>query len=349
MKKGIMLSTGDIRDASGSNTATNTGQDNFQEGFSLLNDLIDAETGDAAVLEIGFIPSSDSIAFTYLFASEEYPEFINRGLNDVFGMFLFGPGLPDEGINLAVLPESGLAVCVNHINHQRNQRYYVDNPPVPESSILDDRRSLDQMKPSDFFRMDGYTVPLIAGTAVIPGMEYRLVIAIADAGDRRYDSVVLLQANSFVSVRPPTELDVQEMQTFTTRFSTLRPDLSFNRDSSVVSLDLRIQFEVNSAELKVKYLPVMEGIYALMKEKSGVSLLVIGHTDNSGDKETNYRLSGERAEAVARQLISLGLDASRIDYTGRADEEPVASNQTPEGRSMNRRVEFVFQQIPSNL
>jgi outer membrane protein OmpA-like peptidoglycan-associated protein len=67
---------------------------------------------------------------------------------------------------------------------------------------------------------------------------------------------------------------------------------------------------------------------------------VIGHTDNRGSDEYNYDLSRRRAAAVADELISDGVSPSRIGTRGEGESRPVATNDTPEGRAMNRRVEI---------
>ena len=69
-------------------------------------------------------------------------------------------------------------------------------------------------------------------------------------------------------------------------------------------------------------------------------IIVTGHTDSVGDRQYNLDLSKRRADTVMRYLISQGVDPSRIVATGMGPDDPVASNATPEGRAMNRRVEI---------
>ncbi|MBQ9705267.1 MAG: OmpA family protein, partial [Paludibacteraceae bacterium] len=73
-----------------------------------------------------------------------------------------------------------------------------------------------------------------------------------------------------------------------------------------------------------------------------VKIRIIGHTDAVGSEESNQRLSEGRAAAVRADLMARGVDASRIEAEGRGETEPVADNDTEEGRSRNRRVEFVI-------
>lgn len=67
---------------------------------------------------------------------------------------------------------------------------------------------------------------------------------------------------------------------------------------------------------------------------------VVGHTDNQGDPDANQRLSEKRARAVADYFILQGVRADRLSATGRGDAEPIADNETEDGRDLNRRIEF---------
>ncbi|MBL4678040.1 MAG: OmpA family protein, partial [Mucilaginibacter sp.] len=72
------------------------------------------------------------------------------------------------------------------------------------------------------------------------------------------------------------------------------------------------------------------------------SLKLAGHTDNTGSKDLNMRLSKDRAEAIKTYLVEKGANASRIEATGYGQLQPIASNKTAAGRQQNRRVEFTL-------
>jgi outer membrane protein OmpA-like peptidoglycan-associated protein len=69
---------------------------------------------------------------------------------------------------------------------------------------------------------------------------------------------------------------------------------------------------------------------------------VIGHTDSDGDATYNLNLSQRRAQAVADVVLSEGVPYGRVQVIGRGEDQPIASNLTPEGKAQNRRVEIVI-------
>ncbi|MNI90455.1 putative lipoprotein YiaD precursor [compost metagenome] len=85
----------------------------------------------------------------------------------------------------------------------------------------------------------------------------------------------------------------------------------------------------------------MNKVAVLLIEKN-FSLKLAGHTDNTGSRELNMRLSKERAESVKAYLVSQGANASRIEATGYGPDQPIASNKNADGRQQNRRVEFTL-------
>ncbi|MFP4018535.1 MAG: OmpA family protein, partial [Bacteroidales bacterium] len=101
-----------------------------------------------------------------------------------------------------------------------------------------------------------------------------------------------------------------------------------------------IYFETNSAKLKSESYPELERVANLLKENPSIKLEISGHTDNVGSYVANKKLSEDRAESVVDYLIGQGVDRDRLKYVGHSFTKPVASNDTPEGRQKNRRVEF---------
>lgn len=85
--------------------------------------------------------------------------------------------------------------------------------------------------------------------------------------------------------------------------------------------------------------PAFEELTQFLQENPDVNILITGHTDNIGTDASNQRLSEGRANAVRRDLIMRGVDAERIETDGKGESEPIADNETDEGRAQNRRIE----------
>jgi outer membrane protein OmpA-like peptidoglycan-associated protein len=103
-----------------------------------------------------------------------------------------------------------------------------------------------------------------------------------------------------------------------------------------------IFFATGSAELAGESTPTLKEIGQMLKDHADLSLTIEGHTDNTGSAEANQTLSEKRAAAVKAYLVSkFGIADSRLDAKGFGASKPAASNDTPEGRQQNRRVELV--------
>ena len=83
-------------------------------------------------------------------------------------------------------------------------------------------------------------------------------------------------------------------------------------------------------------------MYNSLIEHPEIRIRITGHTDNVGSDRFNQSLSEQRANSVRSELIKLGIDANRIEAEGKGKTEPVATNETDEGRALNRRVEFMI-------
>jgi outer membrane protein OmpA-like peptidoglycan-associated protein len=104
----------------------------------------------------------------------------------------------------------------------------------------------------------------------------------------------------------------------------------------------QIYFDTGSAEIRPESRPALEAIARLLRENPDLKVLLIGHTDNRGGLNYNMDLSHNRAVAVRDALVNeYGIDPLRLGAAGVGFLAPVASNATPEGRALNRRVELV--------
>jgi hypothetical protein len=203
--KGIALSTGAVQtDAAhagpcakgieGPNQCDSNTTVQGTPGDPDLNGMAGFDTYDASVLQFDFVPSGSKVTFRYLFGSDEYPEFANSVYNDTFGFFV-------NGQNCALVPDSNLPVSINTINggnpvgvNARNPEYYVDNKyDAVAGSPIDTE-------------LDGMTTVLTCTAPTTPGQTNHMKLAIADGSDAKFDSAVMLQADSLVSPPDPVQI-----------------------------------------------------------------------------------------------------------------------------------------------
>ncbi|HWS59983.1 MAG TPA: OmpA family protein [Flavobacterium sp.] len=103
-----------------------------------------------------------------------------------------------------------------------------------------------------------------------------------------------------------------------------------------------ILFDTGKSTLTSKAQTNLDKLIPIFTEYGDTNIEIFGYTDNTGSPEFNLKLSAKRAESVKSYLASKGLVASRFKTTGLGIEQPIATNDTPEGRSQNRRVEFAI-------
>ena len=107
-----------------------------------------------------------------------------------------------------------------------------------------------------------------------------------------------------------------------------------------VTLSSEVNFAFDSAELRPQAEETLDEVARRLREHTEVSIRIEGHTDSVGSAQYNQGLSERRAESVRDYLASQGIDADRMMAVGYGEERPVATNETDEGRALNRRVEI---------
>ncbi|PKP79611.1 MAG: 2,3,4,5-tetrahydropyridine-2,6-carboxylate N-succinyltransferase [Alphaproteobacteria bacterium HGW-Alphaproteobacteria-2] len=173
---GVILSTGlaaDFTNRTGNanqnaGTSTNTSGPNNDPNF---NALAGTSTFDASFLTVNFIPQGDTLTMQFVFASEEYPEFVNSVFQDVVGVWVNG-----QPVQLSV---GDGTVDPSSINTTNNQNLFVDNTGSNFNT-----------------EMDGFTVTLTLKAQVIPGQVNTIKIGIADVSDSNFDSSLLIAGGS---------------------------------------------------------------------------------------------------------------------------------------------------------
>jgi len=195
---GVVMSTGKATAAPGPNNAPNTTSTptNALIGDADLSLLATGSIGNVSVIEFDFVATGLELNFDYVFASEEYPEFVNSTFNDVFGFFLRGPGIsgPYSGNakNIALVPNSTTPITINNVNNGfnnsgggPNSSYYYNNTTIganPNTSVA---------IPTVIY--DGFTTLLTAKSSLICGGTYHIKLAIGNVSDNQYDSAVFLK------------------------------------------------------------------------------------------------------------------------------------------------------------
>jgi|GEM_PF-5459461 len=165
-----VLSTGQIDDVDGAAFELASTDLPGVPGNARLTSLAGYETTDAVSVSITVIPDNDTLNVRYVFASEEYPDFVGSTFNDVMAVLI-------DGINCAVVPGTLSPVSVNTISEFTNSEFYVDNTAGAAGYNT---------------ALGGLTVPLTCSRSVTPGRAVTVEIIVADSGDGIYDSAVAL-------------------------------------------------------------------------------------------------------------------------------------------------------------
>lgn len=115
-----------------------------------------------------------------------------------------------------------------------------------------------------------------------------------------------------------------------------------NGNQMVVTMQNDILFATSSSALSSGARADLRYVSDSLLKYPNSTVKIVGHTDNTGSAAYNQQLSLQRANSVASALVSDGVPARRITATGRGEEEPIATNLTPEGRALNRRVSITI-------
>lgn len=206
---GVILGTGNVLLAEdpnlgGGSSLPSAGDDyNFQP----LNDLTVFSVNDQVIVEFDFIPQGDTLTFNYVFASEEYEEYVCGTVNDVFGFFLSGNN-PAGGVyvneNIALIPDpldpenyTSTPVSINTVNPGVVGSNGTENNCSDIDPNWADYNIFYTPNTTNNYEYDGSTVILTARAIVNCGDSYHITLGIGDGGDTAFDSAVFLEAGSF--------------------------------------------------------------------------------------------------------------------------------------------------------
>jgi outer membrane protein OmpA-like peptidoglycan-associated protein len=178
-----------------------------------------------------------------------------------------------------------------------------------------------------------------AGIGALAG----LLTAVAIGGDRKkllIGAGVGALAGGAVGNYMDRQEDKLRMQLQSTGVSVTR-----SGDNIILNMPGNVTFATNSSDISADFYPVLNSVVLVLNEYDKTYIDIIGHTDNTGSAAYNQQLSEARASSVARYFESRNILSQRIVARGVGFSQPIASNDTPEGRAMNRRVEILLTPI----
>jgi gliding motility-associated-like protein len=265
-----------------------------------LNQIASSDVNNGIVIEFDFIPSGDTISFNYMFGSEEYPEWVGSSFNDVFGFFLWGPGIsgpyalagyPNGGKNIATIPGTSTAVAINSISPSSNTQYYVNN--VAGAAY------------GNAIQYDGTTTVMSANASVQCGQTYHIKLAIANIGDNAFDSGVFLQANSFTS--DAVQVVVATVTGDTTMYEgCTQANIHFIRPSTDVADTLIINYTVGgTATMGVDYNNLVNPVVFLPGQDT-VTININPYADGIPDNNETVTITASIVNPCGDTITSTG-------------------------------------------
>jgi hypothetical protein len=275
VSSGVVLSTGNIAGVAGPNNSDEAGADLGTAGHAALDQIVDPfRTFDAITLEFDVVTVSPTFSIRFVFASEEYREFVGSEFNDVFAFFV-------NGSNIALAPGTADPVTINTINHIVNTGAYRDNTDAGSDT-----------------QFDGFTTVLTAVAIVEPNVSQHIRIAIADTSDHIYDSAVLI-AQGGISGVPLAPLLIPEEDLIVTRnlTSTVIPVAVYY---VTVNTPLNVTASGLPSDSTVSFSPLFVGPDGQLRTNMTVN---IGPTTEAGTYLLTLRSTSGPAESFANVTV----------------------------------------------
>jgi outer membrane protein OmpA-like peptidoglycan-associated protein len=141
-------------------------------------------------------------------------------------------------------------------------------------------------------------------------------------------------------------MDRQEAE-LRTRLAQSGVSVTRKGDQIILNMPGNITFDTNRAEIKANFYPVLDSVAEVLHRYDKTLVEVVGHTDSTGTDAINQPLSEQRADSVSFYLRSHGVVPARLSAYGVSSNYPIASNDTAEGRALNRRVEIALLPLTS--
>ena len=178
----------------------------------------------------------------------------------------------------------------------------------------------------------------VNGTFTAVGGEHYLTIG--NFADFNHSSVIDMQNNVAVLQGAYYFIDDVSVTCLDCAAAKVKEEVdTLPKSGDIITLK-EVYFDVDSYELLPQSYNELTALVNLLNANPEMMIELRGHTDNSGTWAHNMQLSEARAKAVMEYLLSRGIDAGRLSFKGFGKTKPVSTNDTPEGRSLNRRVEY---------
>ena len=154
----------------------------------------------------------------------------------------------------------------------------------------------------------------------------------------------MLSLSSFALTRESVRRDTLRINALELKEINITSAEEKPKQITIVLDERAVHFGFNKSEVGPEFNDLLSNLKVFVEENDYV-VMIVGHTDSIGSNKYNFGLSERRAESAKKRLLELGLSPERIlGIEGRGEEEPIATNETAEGRAQNRRVEFILKE-----
>ena len=181
-----------------------------------------------------------------------------------------------------------------------------------------------------------------AATGVVVGL-----LSGDDASERKRNALIMGGVGALAGGSVGYYTDQQEMK-LRKRLEGTGVSVTRMGDNITLNMPGNVTFAVDSADISASFYQVLDSVALVLNEFDKSFIEVAGHTDSTGSNAYNQLLSEKRAQSVVSYLVSRGVRGDRFIVVGAGEDHPIASNSTPEGRQMNRRVEITIVPLTRN-
>ncbi|MCL4778578.1 MAG: OmpA family protein [Gammaproteobacteria bacterium] len=180
------------------------------------------------------------------------------------------------------------------------------------------------------------------GAAIGAGVGAAVGLITGDSSsERKKRALILAGAGGLAGGAVGNYMDRQEAK-LRTQLQGTGVSVTRNGDNIILNMPGNVTFMTNSADINAGFYQVLNSVALVLKEFDKTVVDIAGHADSTGPDDKNLELSQRRASSVSSYLGAQGINPQRLIATGYGETRPIASNDTPEGRSQNRRVEITL-------